>query len=155
MNEFNFEFGKELIENQKINRKLSMRIVVYENGRFLMLKTHRGDLTFPGGGIEGEETFEEAAERELVEETGYMPDCSLKYLGMMMSWREDRYNDDELFELESHYYICNVTREQTDVKHTASELALQIEPVWLTREEILRDNEVYLDRIKKKRHLGQ
>jgi 8-oxo-dGTP diphosphatase len=49
--------------------------VILQNDKVLMVKQHvkRGDIVwnFPGGGIEKEETPEEACVREVKEETGY------------------------------------------------------------------------------------
>ncbi|WP_316568767.1 NUDIX hydrolase [Neobacillus sp. YIM B06451] len=49
--------------------------VILKNGQVLMVKQYvqRGDIVwnFPGGGIEGDETPEQACIREVKEETGY------------------------------------------------------------------------------------
>lgn len=53
--------------------RLRSQAIVVEGDRILLVKTHlenRDDYELPGGGIEESETPEEAAVRELFEETG-------------------------------------------------------------------------------------
>jgi len=66
-------------------------ILFVSDGKVLLMRRtghdHPGAWALPGGGIEGDETAEEAARRELLEETG------LKYDGPLMLWSR-RVRDD-------------------------------------------------------------
>ncbi len=54
--------------------RLAVSVVVYKNGRFLLVERAKnpgkGMHAFPGGKVEKGESLEEAARRELTEETG-------------------------------------------------------------------------------------
>lgn len=69
-----------------------------------------GELSFPGGKPEGAETLEQAAIRELREETGLVAHAALP-LGF---WSYDRY-DDEGFHYVTLYFICLVDDDQAAV----------------------------------------
>ena len=51
-------------------KEVSSGRVVVLNGRVLALKKYRGDWVLPKGRLEGDESLEEAALREVYEETG-------------------------------------------------------------------------------------
>jgi 8-oxo-dGTP pyrophosphatase MutT (NUDIX family) len=73
------------------NRYKSGVVIVptYANGDFQMVKLHRApvfgvSLEFPRGGVEPGERAEDAAKRELLEETGFLSaTSSLRYLGQI------------------------------------------------------------------------
>ena len=49
---------------------VSIKALIENEGRFLMIKTSRGGYMFPGGLVEGGESLEDAVIREVEEETG-------------------------------------------------------------------------------------
>ena len=52
-------------------RRTAVRGIIYDRDRLLMVQTRLGDYKFPGGGVQENETHEEALKREIAEETGY------------------------------------------------------------------------------------
>ncbi len=70
---FNYELGlkKEHLENSKVNHRQAVRGIIFRDNKILMVYTNKGDYKFPGGGVNKEETFEEALVRDVCEETGY------------------------------------------------------------------------------------
>lgn len=66
------DIGQEPIEMNKHELRLSSRgIVIREDGKIAIFnKSNKNEYKLPGGGIEGNESPEEAFKREVLEETG-------------------------------------------------------------------------------------
>lgn len=135
--------GIENIEGKKTIKSISVRTVIKNQNEYLMVSTKRGDLIFPGGKIEFGETHEEAAARELLEETGYRAKGKMKYLGKIFIRRKDRYEANCLYESEMFYYLCDVDNEISDRKLSENEIINNIEPIWLEKLEIIARNQKY------------
>jgi hypothetical protein len=58
-------------DKKSIYHREAVRAVVLKDKMLLMIHTNKGDYKFPGGGIEEDESHEEALMRELKEESGY------------------------------------------------------------------------------------
>lgn len=82
----------------------------------------------PGGGFEEGETAEEAASRELFEETGYRPG-TLRYLGAY-SW--DAYNN-----LTSHYFLATDCTPEARTTPEQVELDQGLEVVLISIQELI------------------
>lgn len=63
-------FGVKLDDIEYRNRRAVYGIVASKDGEIAVIKTPTG-FFLPGGGIEGEESYEECLQREFLEETGY------------------------------------------------------------------------------------
>jgi len=87
----------------------SARAIIFFNGKLVMIKSEMyGEYKFPGGGIDNNETHIDAILREVQEETGlYVLPASIKEYGKTLILRKG-VNDDEIFEQESFYYLCDV-----------------------------------------------
>jgi 8-oxo-dGTP pyrophosphatase MutT (NUDIX family) len=130
---------------EMIIRRISVRIVAKISDKYLVLSTKRGDIIFPGGGIELGETHEVAASRELLEETGYKSNGEMKYLGRFITQRFDRFDDSSIYETEMFFYLCGVHDEPFKTSHSENEVNLKIKPLWLKKSEILKINKKYND----------
>lgn len=139
--------GLDRINDCKVIHRHSVRIVVKNKGKYLMISTKRGDLIFPGGGREIGESNEEAAMRELEEETGYRFKGDLVYLGRIITRRKDRYEDQTLYESTMDYYQCQVFDEIFTQSLSSNEIDLAIKPIWLEKSEIIKINRAYEDAI--------
>lgn len=61
-----------MIPNNEPVKKISVGGVIYQDGKFLLIKwKSQGTTELPKGTVEPNETLEEAALREVLEETGY------------------------------------------------------------------------------------
>ena len=144
---FDKVFGSVDIEGKNIITREAARMVVKKDGKYLMISTKRGDLIFPGGGAEGEETQKEAAIRELREETGYecvgVPEC----LGRVVTRRKDQFEEGGIFESVMNYFISDVHEEQREQILSENEVKYQIEPVRASRKDILVRNKAYAQSI--------
>ncbi len=63
-------------------QEINAYVVLYNNGRILLLKRKDGIWEFPGGGVDWGEHPEDSAIRELREETGIAVQKPLRYLGV-------------------------------------------------------------------------
>ena len=102
--------------------------IINEDGKIALL-TVRGHYGLPGGGIEGDETKEEALLRECKEEIG----CEVhieKFLGTTLQYRAIPAK-----KYETHYFIARVVGE-IGTPTTNQENELGVETVWCTKEEV-------------------
>ncbi len=91
-------------------RRPSVRGIILKNKKIAMVYSAKYDYyKFPGGGIEAGENHEAALIREVQEETGLriIPD-SIKEYGSVLRIQKSTYNDNEIFEQENYYYLCDV-----------------------------------------------
>ena len=132
-------------EPKVVNYRVAVRAVIMKGDKILLLHSNTRDYSFPGGGIEDTESHKEALVREVREETGYI-DCMIKdQIGMVIERHNDKYDDQAVFQMDSHYYICELTSDQ----HTTQELApyeadLGFTPVWVSLETAIEQNEELL-----------
>lgn len=142
---FNKIFNNTSDDYNEVIHQESYRNFIKKDGKFLMIKTNRGDLIFPGGRIEAGETGQQAASRELREETGYRSITRPEYIGTVISRKDDKFKLNCVFEIECHYYKCEVDELPEALELTWHELGLEIKPMWLTKDEIIRSNQEYAD----------
>jgi ADP-ribose pyrophosphatase len=102
---FEDNFGKIFM---KPKNPISVVLLANDNGHFILINQYRNPIDsysvqLPGGGVESNETLEQAARREFKEETGYACDEVL-YLGSMVpaSWRSN--------EITHVFYSKDITR---------------------------------------------
>ena len=62
------------MRRDKLVQEWSAGGIIFHGERVLVLSNHRGDAVFPKGHLEGEETPEQAALREVEEEAGIRPE---------------------------------------------------------------------------------
>lgn len=90
-------------------RRPSVRGIILKNKKIAMVYSQIYDYyKFPGGGIEAGESCKTALIREVQEETGLrvIPD-SIKEYGSVLRIQKSTYNDNEIFEQENYYYLCD------------------------------------------------
>lgn len=116
-------------------RRIGVRGIVMKDDLLLMLRTAKGDVKFPGGGIEGNETYEEALVREIREETGYvnvrvtMGDDFAGYIER----KRDLFNQEKIFEMRSYYCFAEVLdEERVDVALDEYEADLDFRVEWIS-----------------------
>ena len=94
----------------------SVRGVIITEGTIAMVYSKKHDYyKFPGGGIEKNEDKLSALKRELLEETGLtLIEDSVKELGSVLRIQKSRFAENEIFEQENYYYLCDVHDNITD-----------------------------------------
>lgn len=88
----------------------SVRGVIISDRKIAMVYSQKHDYyKFPGGGIEKNENKLSALKRELLEETGLtLNENSVKELGSVLRIQKSRFVENEIFEQENFYYLCEV-----------------------------------------------
>ena len=133
---------KNYADTTKVLEKYNIRGIVMVDGKIAMQQSSAGEYKIPGGGVEKGESYEEALERELLEEVGLvMIKGSMKECGEITEIRRDIFSSDTKYISHSLFYICEVTEERRPITPTASEIKKGYKPVWATAEEICETND--------------
>lgn len=120
----------------------SARCITIRNGKIAMVYSRMYDYyKFPGGGIENNETLEEAVIRETKEEVGLkvIPE-SVRPYGYVRRLQKSDLSGVELFEQDNFYFLCD-TEDETlaqdlDDYESKEEFTLK----WITPEEAIQTN---------------
>lgn len=114
-------FENPVTEPKFYERRLTVKGIVIDDDGDVAVLTARGHSLLPGGGVEGDETMEEAFVRECKEETG----CDvvlLEYVGVGFQYRAQTAKKYEV-----HFFIARVTGEKGFPEtNDADELASQL-----------------------------
>lgn len=92
----------------------SVRAIIVRDSKIAMIHAKRYNYyRFPGGGLNEDESFEDALVRETMEETGLVIDrSSIREFGYVCRrQKDDITSENRIFVQENYYYICSVTDE--------------------------------------------
>jgi 8-oxo-dGTP pyrophosphatase MutT (NUDIX family) len=127
--------------------RVAIRAIIMANNRILLVQSSRGDFKFPGGGLEENESHEECLKREVREESGYIHCIVKDKVGTVIERRIDEFIDNALFQMTSHYYLCDLaTEDKTAQQLDGYEAELNFTPKWVTLEEAIKQNESLIER---------
>lgn len=128
-------------DTESLYEKYSVRGIIMRDGKLAMQCGSDGEYKIPGGGKEEGETFIEALAREIREETGlFIIEEEVQALGEILEIRRDIFDSAQKYICHSLFYFCKVTKEQTQISLTPSELARGYHLAWASPEEIYRRN---------------
>ncbi|OYD57777.1 NUDIX hydrolase [Fictibacillus aquaticus] len=126
------------------------------NNKILLVQSNRGDYKFPGGGVEENEDHSEGLKREIREETGYINCAVNKKAGIVIERRMDEFNENVLFQMTSHYYLCELTSEDKIHQQLDDyESELDFTPKWVNLDDAIQQNESLTGQIKKNSWLNR
>ena len=118
------------------NHRVGCRGIIKKDDKYLMVHVLKMDVfTFPGGGLEENETLKECIKREVLEETGVL----VKVLEEKVAITE--YFEDSVWT--NHYFVCEYLNNDFEIKLTEEEISLGMEVVWKTFDEIIELFENY------------
>lgn len=128
----------------------AVRAIILCNNKILLIQSGRGDYKFPGGGLEDNETHSEGLTREVREETGYI-NCIVKdKVGMVIERKADEFDSNLLFEMTSHYYLCELTNQEKMTQQLDEyESILEFTPKWVSLDEAIRQNDLLIKEFEK------
>ena len=120
--------------------RIAVRGIIFVDGKLLLINSSFGELKFPGGGKEGEESDEETLIRETLEETGYrvIPE-TIRPFGEVEEKRLS-VHEPMIWHQINRYYFCDVESEQGACSYTENEVKYGFHQVWHTLEEAIRIN---------------
>lgn len=130
----------------KTIERTAVRAVI-QRGRTLLLihSANVGDYKFPGGGVDEDETHEQALRREVREECGAELSHIGEEIGAVVEYDHDTETDFDTFKMASHYYRCEVTDGFGAQKLDGYEKDLGFKPVWIPIEAALQKNKTLLN----------
>jgi 8-oxo-dGTP pyrophosphatase MutT (NUDIX family) len=131
---------EETKDKKKLIHRIAIRAIIVKEDKLLMISNNKGDIKFPGGGLELDESHEEAVRREVEEETGYVVSDVEQLIGTVIERRKDKFDDDYIFEMKSYYYSCKVSDEKTEQSLDDYEAELEYEPRWVELNEAIKIN---------------
>ena len=123
--------------------RTAVRGIILRDEMILLIRTAKGDLKFPGGGLEENETLEEALIREIREETGYVNVIVQKdnHFGMYIERKLDQFEEYTVFESHSIYMFTEVIGdERICVKLDDYEEVLQFQAEWIPIKDAIIQN---------------
>lgn len=127
--------------------RVAIRAIIMANNRILLVQSSRGDFKFPGGGLDENESQEECLIREVREETGYIHCIVNHKVGTVTERKMDEYIDNALFQMISHYYLCELaTDKKIALQLVGYEAELNFTPKWVTLEEAIKQNESLIEK---------
>ena len=140
---FDYVIGLQELDGKKlkINNRQAVRAVVLKDDKVLMVYTNKGDYKFPGGGVNEGEIYEETLKREVREETGHIISSVKDKLGIIIERKLDEYEENSVFQMDSYYYLCEVSNEKTNQQLDNYELELDFQAVWIKLDKAIESNE--------------
>ena len=124
--------GDGILKEDAMDKPLRVgcRGIVKQGDKYLMVHLQEWDIyTFPGGGLEDNETLEECCIREVYEETGVIVKNVVKKTVVNEYFTDSRW--------ENHYFICDFVEETDNNAFTQEEIDLGLRKLWMTVEEIM------------------
>jgi ADP-ribose pyrophosphatase YjhB (NUDIX family) len=129
--------------NGKTLSREAVRGIIFKENKILLIHSENKnyDYKFPGGGINENETFEEALKREILEETGYKVVAVEKEFGKVVEFDIPQEKEFDLYRMTSYYYICSVSDDKIEQKLDNYELDLGFTAEWVDIDKAISVNE--------------
>jgi 8-oxo-dGTP pyrophosphatase MutT (NUDIX family) len=136
---FNFNESKIILRNAV------RAIIIKENNILMVFLEKTNEYKFPGGGIEKNETIEEALKREVLEEAGYKVIEIAKKIGVITEYGIAKEGKNNIFKMISEYYTVNIDNNQIAQKLDKYEKELLFKPCWIEIEKAYKANKKIID----------
>lgn len=135
---------KNYTDDMPVIERFAVRALINRNGLWAMQKSNIGDYKIPGGGVEKEESYQEALLREVQEETGLLviPE-TIREIGEVVEMKEDSFEKGKKYIAHSFYYFCGVREEKGVTSMTENELKRGYQLEWADIDHIIKCNEKY------------
>jgi 8-oxo-dGTP pyrophosphatase MutT (NUDIX family) len=148
-------FNEELYRNDKnlldfnkskiILRNAVRAIILKERNILMVFLGKTNEYKFPGGGVEENETIEEAIKREVLEEVGYNVISIGKKIGIITEYGIALEDKNNIFKMISEYYTVNIDYNQINQKLDNYEKELLFKPCWTEIEKAYKANKLIID----------
>jgi len=138
-NLLNFDKSKIVLRN-------AVRAIILKENNILMVHLEKtNEYKFPGGGVEKNETVEEALKREVLEETGCNVNKTNEKIGIITEYAIAMENKNNIFKMISEYYSVSIDDKQFDQKLDDYEKELLFKPCWINIEKAYQANKKLID----------
>jgi ADP-ribose pyrophosphatase YjhB (NUDIX family) len=147
-NEELYRDDKNLLDfkNGKIIARNAVRAIILKENKILMVLLEKtNEYKFPGGGVEKNETFEDALKREVLEETGCNVIKIVEKVGIITEYAVAKEDNDKIFKMVSEYYTVNIDNKQFEQKLDNYEKELLFKPCWTGIEDAYNVNKKIID----------
>jgi len=125
-----FDNGLEKEDCIGLEKRTACRGIVFKDDLFLTVHIEKFDITtFPGGGLEDDETLEECVEREVLEETGIRTKVKAQTVTVL------EYFSDVIWE--SHFFLCDFIEDSKKRNLTDEEKEILMVTRWLKIDELM------------------
>ena len=126
--------------------RVSVRGIIFIDGKLLMIEDDFGEVKLPGGGADDGEDDYQALVREVKEETGY--DVILDSIKPFGEIEEKRLSVHEpmIWHQISRLYFCDVYPEKGECDYTENEKKYGFKQVLYTLEEAIEKNKIMLEK---------
>lgn len=111
----------------------------------MIYSTIDGDYKFPGGGIDSDETHEDALIREISEEAGAKVLSIKGALGKVIEYDIPAEAEYDVFQMVSFYYFCEVDPSLGAQSLDQYEKELGLTPVWVDIDTAIAANQALID----------
>ncbi|MDO9629182.1 MAG: NUDIX domain-containing protein [Acholeplasmataceae bacterium] len=127
----------------KLFHRKAVRAIIIKEGKLALIKSEKfGEYKFPGGGKEDHESDIDTLIRETREESGLnIITDSIKPYGMMMEKRKSTFDPTNIFQMESYYYLCEVSDGISETNLDFYELEYGYKLHFVSIEEAITNNE--------------
>ncbi|MBU1142039.1 MAG: NUDIX domain-containing protein [Firmicutes bacterium] len=134
---------KNYDECEKLFHRKAVRAIIIKDGKLAMIRSEKfGEYKFPGGGTEDGESDIDTLIRETREESGLnIIKESVEPYGMMMEKRKSVFDPEFIFQMESYYYLCEVTEELSETNLDDYEVEYGYKLHYISIDEAIRNNE--------------
>lgn len=138
----------------RVLRRHAARGIVLRDDKILLLFTERyNDFSLPGGGIDQDEDVQVALKRELEEETGARDVLVNSHYGFIEEYRPHWKPEYDLMHMTSHFFLCDVAHELSQVRMESYEIANGMRPVWISVTEAMNHNREVM--LRQEKSMGQ
>lgn len=128
----------------KTFQRTAIRAIIIQNNLLAMIQSKQfNECKFPGGGLEKGESHDMCLIREVSEETGLQViPSSIKPYGLIKEKRVSYTNAEEIFEMDSYYYLAEVSKSVKSTHLDEYELNYGYELVWISIDDAIYTNEI-------------
>lgn len=111
----------------------------------LICSAKNGEYKFPGGGVMAHESYQQALEREILEECGARLARIVGEFGKVIEYDLPMDESYEVFKMDSYYYLCEIEAELSAPQFDAYEQELGFSPVWVDIDTAIQTNIAILE----------
>lgn len=125
-----FDQGITEEETKDVPHRTACRGIIIKDDKYLVVRLKKWDITtFPGGGLEENETLEECCLREVLEETGIKAKITKKAISVSEYFADSVWTN--------VYFTCEYVEDTGETTYTEEETDLELVTEWRTLDELL------------------